>query len=313
MVLFACADSAVALAGARLLQGFATGAANAAICAAILDNDRTHGALVNSVTPIAGLGVGALGSGALVAYAPAPEQLVYVVLIAVFALQALLIWWVPETVERRPGALASLVPRITLPKYTRAAFLLITPNNVAMWALLGFYLSLMPSLVGNVIGSNSPLVGGVVVATLTFASAAGIVAVRHWHAMAILVRSSSALIVGVAVTMLGAYLKMFSVIFVGTLIAGFGFGPAFFGSMRTIMPLAEPSERAGLISTIFIVCYLSMSLPTILAGLFVPVLGLVTTTYIYGGGVIVLSIISLTAILISIRRARIGDAHPHHK
>jgi hypothetical protein len=65
MVLFACADSAAALAGARLLQGFATGAANAAICAAILDNDRTHGSLVNSVTPIAGLGVGALGSGSL--------------------------------------------------------------------------------------------------------------------------------------------------------------------------------------------------------------------------------------------------------
>ena len=43
----------------------------------------------------------------------------------------------------------------------------ITPINVAVWALGGFYLSLVPSLVSATTGSSAPLVGGCVVAALT--------------------------------------------------------------------------------------------------------------------------------------------------
>jgi MFS family permease len=315
MLVFATADSVTGLICARLLQGYATGSAASSLGAAILDADKARGPLINSVAPIAGIGFGALGSGALVSYAPAPEHLVYIILIAVFVSQAMMLRWIPETVTKQPGALASLKPRVSLPEYARAAFILVVPSNIAIWSLLGFYLSLMPSLLRIVIASASPLFGGAIVTTLTFAATAGIVLVRHWHAMPILVRSAWALIFGVAITLWGVRMQYIALLLAGTVVAGFGFGPTFFGGIRTIMPLASPSERAGLLSTIYILSYLSLSVPTIVAGLAVPTLGLPTTTYIYGGAVMSLTLASFIATLASIRRTRItshdGDVKNH--
>ena len=48
-----------------LLQGAATGMATSALSAGMLDVDRERGSLLNSVSPLVGMGVGALGAGAL--------------------------------------------------------------------------------------------------------------------------------------------------------------------------------------------------------------------------------------------------------
>src|ERR1700722_13996260 len=88
MAMFIAADSAATLIAARALQGFATGLATAALGAAILDNDRSHGAVLNSITAFSGLTAGSLGAAILVTYAPDPGQLVYVVLLVLSAAEA---------------------------------------------------------------------------------------------------------------------------------------------------------------------------------------------------------------------------------
>ncbi|MFX7883205.1 MFS transporter, partial [Acinetobacter baumannii] len=82
---------------------------------------------------------GALGSGALVTFAPAPTQLGYIVLLTVSALLASILWFMPETAERRPGALASLRPHVSVPPQALKALARVTPVNIATWALGGFY------------------------------------------------------------------------------------------------------------------------------------------------------------------------------
>ena len=111
------------------------------------------------------------------------------------------------------------------------------------------------------------------------------------------------LLLGVLITLGGVYAGNIAGLLTGTVIAGFGFGAGFFGTIRTVVPLALPHERAGLLSVIFIICYLAFSLPTIAAGLAVPTLGLPLTLYIYGAAVIVLAAISLVAIIASLRNA----------
>jgi MFS family permease len=303
MVFFIEADSVVMLIAARTIQGFATGMAASTIGAAILDTHRAHGSLMNSVTPVTGTATGALISSILVTYAPMPTQLVYILLLAAFAVQALLVWWMPETAVPRPGALASLRPIVIVPPHARQALILISPGNIALWALCGFYLSLMPSLLRIVTGSTSPLLGGLAVSVLTYSGALSMLLVRPWPGTTILTRSMSGLILGVVVTLAGVYAQSIPLLLIGTVISGLGFGAGFFGSIRTVVPLAQPQERAGLLSVIFIVCYLAFSLPTIVAGLFVPTLGLPLTLYIYGATVVVLAAISLIATLASMRRA----------
>ena len=80
-------------------------------------------------------------------------------------------------------------------------------------------------------------------------------------------------------------------------IAGVGFGNAYSGNLRTLLPLAGEHERAGLLAAYFISSYMAFAVPAVLAGLAAPMLGLVTTSYYYGAVLIVLILISLLASL----------------
>jgi MFS family permease len=70
--------------------------------------------------------------------------------------------------------------------------------------------------------------------------------------------------------------------FTGTVIAGAGFGAAFIGSVRSLVPLATPHERAALMSGYFVVSYLAFSLPAIVAGVLVGRFGLHDTSIGFG-------------------------------
>lgn len=103
MLMFVAADSAGALIAARAVQGFATGLATATLGATILDTDRIRGPVLNSVTAFAGLTAGSLGAAALVTYAPDPRQFVYLVLLALSAVEMLILWYMPENWRPSPG------------------------------------------------------------------------------------------------------------------------------------------------------------------------------------------------------------------
>lgn len=104
MLLFINADSVAWLISARVLQGFATGMATAVLSAALLDTDRQQGPLINSLAPLLGMAVGAMGCGLLAEFAPLPLQLTYWVLLALFVMQGLYVWRLPETVSPQAGA-----------------------------------------------------------------------------------------------------------------------------------------------------------------------------------------------------------------
>jgi MFS family permease len=299
MVMFVEAHSAAALVAARMVQGFATGAAITTLGAAILDADRNRGPLLNSITIFLGLTFGALGASALATYAPAPEQLVYIVLFVVSLVEALVLWVMPETAERRDGALKSLRPHVSVPQQTRQALVRLTPVNVAAWALGGFYLSLMPSLVRVATGLTSPIIGGAVVATLMFTAAVAVVTLRHQPAARVSIIGTASLAVGVLVTLAGVHMQTVPLLLLGTLIAGSGLGSAFSSTVRILLPLASAGERAGLLSAFYVESYLAFSVPAILMGLLVPVLGLTSSAYLYGSVVVLLAVSSLIAVRVA--------------
>src|SRR6267154_3284404 len=293
MAIFMVAGSAAALIAARALQGFATGLATATLGAAILDNDRSRGPILNSITAFGGLTVGSLGAAILVTYAPDPRQLVYVVLLVLSAVEAFILWSMPETAQLRVGALASLRPRISVPARARDVLVRVTPMTVASWALGGFYFSLMPALVRVATGVSLPVIGGLVVSALTFSGAISVLLLRSAAPGRIMSGGIVALAVGVAITLAGVREQLVWLMLVGTVISGIGFGAAFSGTMRTVLPLAKTDERAGLLAAFYVEGYLSFSLPAVLAGLAVPMVGLPVAACVYGTVVILLSLASM--------------------
>ncbi|MGF0537947.1 MFS transporter [Agrobacterium sp. ES01] len=293
---FLMADGASMLIFARFLQGLGTGLAIPALGAQILDTAPKNGPVLNSAGAFVGLMTGTLLSAILVTYAPDPTHTVYLVLVVVILLEMALLLVIPETVTRKPGAIASLRPRVSIPPRAMSAVLRTAPVNIAGWALGGFYLSLMPSLVSAATGNHSPLVGGAVVSALMLTSVIVVIATGKSRPTSVLTVGSSALVAGVVVTMLGVSLHQTVLMFAGTVIAGIGFGGNFGAILRTVLPFADQDDRAALLSTFFVQSYLAFALPAIAAGMAAPVLGLVTTTYLYGTAIVILALTSLVAI-----------------
>jgi MFS family permease len=101
LVVLSQANGLLELVIGRILQGLATGAAAGAVGAGMLDLDRARGTLANAIAPVTGTATGALLSGLLVEYLPAPTRLVYLVLLAIVILQGVGVALMAETVVRR--------------------------------------------------------------------------------------------------------------------------------------------------------------------------------------------------------------------
>lgn len=290
MLLFINADSVAWLIAARVLQGFATGMATAVLSAALLDANRQQGPLINSVAPLLGMAMGAMGCGLLAEFAPLPLQLTYWLLLLMFVLQALYVWRLPESVSRQPGAWASLRPTLHVPPQARRTLWMVLPINTAVWALGGFYASLAPSLVRTATGSTSNLIGGATVAALTVTGALMIYCLRNRPGDKVLQLGATLLPAGVALILIAVHTASLSLFFVGTLVAGCGFGAGFLGAVRSLVPLALPHERAGLMSAFYVLSYLAFCMPALLAGSLTRTFGLVASTDGYGAVLIVLAL-----------------------
>ncbi len=269
MSLFLAARGVGWLYGARVLQGCAVGAATSALSAALIDLQpagSTRAPVVNSFIPGFGLAVGALVSSALVQYGPAPTRLIWWLLLGGFALAIPGVLAVPESVARHPGALRSLRPRLGVPRACLGEFIEGVPGLVAVWALGGFYLSLGPSLAGSIVGSRNLLWGGVVIVLLSGVGSLASLLFRNSAPADAVLWGAFALLAGVGVTVGGVEAPSAVLFLVGTALAGVGFGLAFLGGFRILSALAPPAERARMVATIYVVCYLSFSLPAVAAG-----------------------------------------------
>jgi predicted MFS family arabinose efflux permease len=299
MAIFATAHGVTALLVARVVQGLSTGAAAAAVGAGLLDLDRARGTVANAVGPMLGTATGSIASGLMVQYLPAPTQLVYVVLGVIFVAQAIGVAVMPESVTPRPGALASLRPQVALPPALRQPLLLAAPALIAAWALVGFYGSLGPTLLRRLAGSSSLALGGIALFVLAASGAVTVLVMRTRSPRALMAFGTAALVVGVATTLLAIASASIGVFFVGAVIAGAGFGAGFQGAIRSVLPLAAPHERAGVLSLLYVIAYLAMGLPAVLGGLrVVHGGGLLTTAREYGVAVMALAGLALVGTLL---------------
>lgn len=297
---FLPADGIGALYVARVVQGVGTGVAAGAISAWLVDlqppDSPGFGGFVTGVALIAGLGAGAVGAGLLVEYAPDPLHLVYWVLIIVFALALALTPFIPDSVEHTPGAMQSLRPQIGVPQAARTTFVALAPSLIATWALGGFYLSLGPLLAVSLLERDSRIAGGLVIGALMGAGATASALARKSDARVMVIRGSLVLIVGVSISLFAVAIGSTAGLYVGSVAAGLGFGPAFSGIIRSLTPLAPPAQRSALLASLYVLVYASFSVPTVLAGIAVAYFPLPGTTYIYGLVVITLAAVTTAAV-----------------
>jgi MFS family permease len=299
LIFFLAAGDVRVLLLARLLQGIATGAALTTVGAALVDLNPPHApgraGLINGIAPVSGLAVGALGTGALVQYAPSPTHLVYALLLAGMVLAGVVVARIPETSARRPGAAASLRPKLGVPARLRADVLALAPIIIASWAVGGLYMSLGPSVAASVFGLSNHLIGGLVVSLLCGSGAITSYVLRKWPTPRVLALAGSLLAVGSVVSVLGLEFASITLAVVGTVLSGIGFGASALATFGTLATLAAPDERGELLAVALVISYTAFSVPAVIAGLAATSAGLHATALVYGSVVAALGLAALLA------------------
>jgi MFS family permease len=316
MLLFAIAGGTGGLIAARVVQGFAVGAATGTVTAMIMDSAPRPqlGSLVSSAVPALGIAIGAVLAGALVEFAPLPRQLVFWILAAVYLVLAALVWLIPE--GSRPERAAhssiwrSLLPSAGLPPAARPTFFALLPSIGATWALAGLYLSLGSSVIGTVLEVHSHFVVGIVLGVFFAAGIAGTAVstvlppeLREWFGY-------GTLILGVLITIAAMLTSALPLYVVGSVVAGLGFGAAFRFAVNALGEAAPAEQRGQVFATMYIASYIAFSVPALAAGLAVQRVGLEPTAVTYGAAEVALVLLAMTAGLIQARRRTAEDNTP---
>jgi MFS family permease len=298
--LFLSADGVGFLFAARALQGAAVGSATSALGAALIDLQPEGSKLapvITSAASLLGLAAGGLGTSALVQYGPASTHLVWWLLLGVSLAGAAAILAMPETASGRRGVLATMRPRVAVPRSARGTFAMAVPCLIATWMLSGFCLSLGPSLAAQVLRSPDLLWGGLVIFLLTGTGAVASVVFRGISGRAAMLDGCLALFVGTVVILAAIETTSAAAFLVGIAVAGAGFGTGFLGAFRIASAQAAPGERASLIAAIFIVSYVAFSIPFVVAGVATTHFGLHRTALVYCAVIAVLVAVAASSLV----------------
>ena len=299
IVVFWHADTVAWLLVARVIQGVASGLLLSSLSATVTDFEppsRPGAAAVwNAVAPMVGLASGALVSGLLLDNAGDAMAWVFAPLALLYLVLAVAAWFVPESAARRPGALASLRLRFSVPRHMRALFLQALPAIFAGWATGGLFLSLGASIVRTEFGGVAHIWQGLSVALLAASGALSIVVARRFSARSVTIYGTSALAVGTGLSLVALSAGSLVGYLAAVLVAGTGFGTGFFGVVRLLIPHIPAAERADVFASIFLASYTAFGLPAVIAGISVELVGL--TPVVYGYGVVVIVLASAAAVL----------------
>jgi MFS family permease len=312
MGLFIIASGPTTFIIGRVLQGVSVGLLLSTLGATILDHSLERrpalASVLNGLVPPASLALGAIASGALVQWAPAPKQLVYAVFGATLLALAIMLTAVPETVRRHRGAVRSLTPAVQVPRSSRRLFRRVAGGLIASWALAGLYLSLIPSVLQFVFGLTNHFVTGALIALFAGCGAAAGGTLQRIGDRRQLFLGLLALVVGPVATVTFVVASILPGVVVGTAIAGLGFGAGFQAGLRMLLATAPPDHRAALLSAVYVVSYFAFGIPSVIAGLIAAVVGLLPAIVGYGAFVVLAAVTALALQALTSSRSAADEA-----
>ncbi len=297
MLMFVFAQNIGWIIAARVVQGVATGIATSALTASVVElappKYKRLGAVIGGTAAAGGLGLGALFSGIAVQFSPDADVLVFSSLAVIMVAGTLVTVFSAETVTPRVGALASLIPRVSVPAAARHEFRAAVPVHIGAWMLAGLFLGLVPTIIREIFHIDSGLLNGVITFLEPGAAAVAGFFFGRFTARRTTIVGTAAVLVGAAAIVGGVAFGALPLLWVGGIVGGIGFGASFSGSLRVLGPLAEAHERAGLFAGVYVVAYLAFGVPSIVVGQLLAPFGLLPVIVGYGIAIVVAAIVGL--------------------
>ncbi|MEY9928284.1 MFS family permease [Catenulispora sp. GP43] len=302
-LVFALASSTAWLFAGRILQGVAIGAATGPLTATLTEleprGDRRKAALVSTVATAGGLGFGPLLAGFLAQYAPAPRVFPFVLEIGLLVPAVVLVLTLPAHSTRtrwRPR-------RPEIPAALRSEFATSGTACFAAFAVVGLFLTLIPTYVATLSGSKNLFLGGAAVALLLACSATAQVLGYGRSARGLEIAGLPLLALGLVSLAIAGNTSSLALLLAATVFAGLGQGLTFLGGLTAINSAAPADRRADVMSSFFVILYLGVGVPVVGVGFVATRVGLLTAVQYFAWGAAVLCVVVLLVLVrLSARR-----------
>jgi MFS family permease len=297
-IIFLSASSTWWLLAARFVSGVAVGVITPAAAAAIAELEPHHNlhraSMVTAVVTVGALGAGPLVAGLLAQYGGSPRTLPWQVYLGVLCVAALMVLAVPETVGDRTRGVAGIRPRlIHLPRNVRRPFTEAITTAVVGFGTLGFFSSLVPSLVKASLHRPNHALGGAVVFILYAAVVAGQFAGKRLGRSRSILSGLIVTAVGLAVVVAAFATTTLWLLVVGAVVCGLGVGLAVIGGLALVNQVCPPGHRAEILSAFFVVTYVSAAVPVVLSAVMADHGGSVAATSMVAGLIGLLIVVTL--------------------
>lgn len=262
------ASSAMLLAG-RFIQGFACGLASSAVAAYVVDNAPLSpawlGSVVTGAAPILGLAGGSLASGALRQYGSGSLSIIFVVIMAMLMVCFVMLAFSPETVLRSQGGFRSLKPQIRIPLSIRPLLPAACATFVGTWSIGGFYLPFSASMAAEQLHTDNTFVAAAVFACMMDAVSYRRIAYRAHETC-----QRTAYGDGRFYPVHGWHHRFAEIEFriffsAGDCGSGYRVGNRLY-RLRTILGNISKEDRAGVLSTVFLISYSGAAIPNMFVG-----------------------------------------------
>jgi Na+/melibiose symporter-like transporter len=201
----------------------------------------------------------------LAQYAPWPLHLPFVIYLVVLCAVTVLVWCSHETVHSDTGHF-SIRPRLSLPREIRAQFVAPAITGFGLMALVGFYAALMPSILSHGLHVKSHAAAGALLFELAIVVALVIVLTQFVASRRAMLWSLGLMIPAAAGVVLAQAAASLWIMLLATAGVGVSAGLGYRGSLQVVNELAPEDERAAVVSSYFICCFIGNALPVIGVG-----------------------------------------------
>jgi MFS family permease len=265
---FALAANTPWLFVARALSGFSTGLAAGAATAWIAElySGPSEGAAarIASAANFFGCAVGPIFGGALAQFAPWPLRLPFYVYLFVLGVVAGAICFVPETLPN-PKRLSevSLRPRLGVPQSIRLQFISPAVGGFAIFALIGFYAALIPSMLHESLNYPAPTIAGALVAEVFGIAAITILSTGRFSSQFTLMGALALLLPSVWLLVGAEIVRSLVLLLIAAGMTGVCGGLGYRGTLEVINRIAPADCRSEVASSYFIALFAGNSVPVI--------------------------------------------------
>jgi MFS family permease len=192
--------------------------------------------------------------------------------------------------------------RLTVPPVVRRTFVIAGASSFAAWAVLGMFSAVLPSLIGDLLGTRNLAVTAAALTLMIGTSGAVQLGVGRFDAVRAQAAGLGTLALGLVLLAVAISARNEWYTVLAMLCTGAGHGLVYFGALRELTMVTPNADRGAVVGSYFMVTYVGLGGPVIIVGLLAVSSGLLAASQLAAVVIAALCVLLIPLVFTEIRR-----------